>query len=291
MLRCIPAVAAQSCFALKGGSAINFFVRDMPRLSVDIDLTYRRCADRDTSLSEIDKGLKAIADAVTETIDGAVVTPRVAQGRSIRLVVSAGGTQIKIEPNLVLRGSVGNTIEMDLCNAARERFGLFASIHCLSPDDLYGGKLCAALDRQHPRDLFDVKLLLDDTGITAEIRRAFTVYLACHNRPMEELLAPRLQGIRESFEGEFHGMTALDIRAEELEALQATLARTLLDTLDTEEHQFLLSMKSGDPDWRVLGIENLERMPALQWKLLNIRKMDAGKREEQMRILQDLLGK
>lgn len=205
MLRCIPAVAEQECFALKGGSAINFFVRDMPRLSVDIDLTYRRCADRETSLSEIDQGLKAIADTVNKTIDGAVVTPRVVQDRVIRLVVSAGGTQIKIEPNLVLRGSVGSTVEMDLCSAARKRFGLFVYVHCLSACDLYGGKLCAALDRQHPRDLFDVKLLLDDTGITAEIRRAFAVYLASHNRPMQELLAPRLQSIRESFGGEFHG--------------------------------------------------------------------------------------
>lgn len=290
MLSCIPAVAEQESFALKGGSAINFFVRDMPRLSVDIDLTYHRCTDRETSLSEIDHGLKAIADTVRKTIDGAVVTPRVVQGRVIRLVVSAGGTQIKIEPNLVLRGSVGNTVEMDLCNAARERFGLFVSVHCLTASDLYGGKLCAALDRQHPRDLFDVKLLLDDTGITAGIRRAFVVYLASHNRPIQELLAPRLQNIRESYGGEFQGMAVLDVRAEELEAVQASLAPTLLAALDAEERQFLLSMKSGDPDWGVLGIEGLELMPALQWKLMNIRKMDARKRGEQLKVLHDLLG-
>jgi predicted nucleotidyltransferase component of viral defense system len=290
MLRCIPAVAAQDCFALKGGSAINFFVRDMPRLSVDIDLTYCRLADRDTSLSEIDQGLTAIAGAVRETIDGAEVTPRVVQGRVIRLVVSAGGTQIKIEPNLVLRGSVGNTVEMDLCNAARERFGLFASVHCLPVCDLYGGKLCAALDRQHPRDLFDVKLLLDDAGITAEIRRAFVVYLASHNRPMEELLAPRQQDIRDSYDGEFQGMTGLQVSAEALMTVQASLAPALVDALNAAERQFLLSMKSGDPDWSVLGIEDLERMPALQWKLINIRKMDAGKRDEQFGLLQDLLG-
>jgi predicted nucleotidyltransferase component of viral defense system len=290
MLRCIPAVAEQDCFALKGGSAINFFVRDMPRLSVDIDLTYRRLADRDTSLSEIGQGLQSIADLVTETIAGAVVTPRVVQGRVIRLVVTAGGTQIKIEPNLVLRGSVVDPVEMEICNTARERFDLFVSVHCLSACDLYGGKLCAALDRQHPRDLFDVKLLLDDTGITAEIRRAFVVYLASHNRPMEELLAPRLQNIRTSYEGEFHGMAGLDVSADELESVQASLAQTLQNTLDNEERQFLLSMKSGDPDWNVLGIEHLEEMPALQWKLLNIRKMDTRKRDEQLDMLRKLLG-
>jgi predicted nucleotidyltransferase component of viral defense system len=40
MLKIIPLVAAERCFALKGGTAINLFVRDMPRFSVDIDLTY-----------------------------------------------------------------------------------------------------------------------------------------------------------------------------------------------------------------------------------------------------------
>lgn len=49
-------------------------------------------------------------------------------------------------------------------------------------------------------------------------------------------------------------------------------------------------MKAGDPNWNVLGIDGLEKMPALQWKLTNIRKMDANKREEQFKILRDLLG-
>jgi hypothetical protein len=141
MLRCIPAVAEQSCFAVKGGSAINFFLNDMPRLSVDIDLTYRRLADRDTSLSEIESALNAIADLIKGSIDGVAVTPRVVQGRVIRLVVASENTQIKIEPNLVLRGSVHEPVEMDLCPAARERFGMFVSVPCLSAGDLYGGKL------------------------------------------------------------------------------------------------------------------------------------------------------
>ena len=56
--------------------------------------------------------------------------------------------------------------------------------------ELYAGKLCAALDRQHPRDLFDVHILLKGAGVASPIRRAFTVYLAAHNRPMHELLQP-----------------------------------------------------------------------------------------------------
>lgn len=289
LLQCLPAVAEQSCFALKGGSAINFFHREMPRLSVDIDLTYCPLKERDISLSEIDEALKAICVRVERSLENVAVTPRIVQGRVIRLVVASTDTQIKIEPNLILRGSLQGPIEMELCDTARERFNMFVSIPCLSAASVYGGKLCAALDRQHPRDLFDVKLLLDDTGITPDIRRAFVVYLASHNRPMNELLAPRLQDMSETYNGEFQGMTGVEMSLEELEQVQKTLAPSLLSSLDASERQFLISMKKGEPEWDLLGIDDLERMPALQWKLLNIRKMDAGKRASALERLQRIL--
>lgn len=56
----VPFVATEKEFALKGGTAINLFIRDMPRLSVDIDLTYVPVADRATSLKAIDAGMKRI---------------------------------------------------------------------------------------------------------------------------------------------------------------------------------------------------------------------------------------
>ncbi len=64
-------------------------------------------------------------------------------------------------------------------------------------------EICAALDRQHPRDLFDVKLLLDNEGITDKIRTAFIVYLISHNRPMNELLNPTFQDISHQYTSEF----------------------------------------------------------------------------------------
>ena len=121
-------------------------------------------------------------------------------------------------------------------------------------------------------------------------RSCFVVYLAGHNRPMHELLAPRIQSIADSYHGEFQGMSQLEVGLEELQAVQQMLPEALTRSLDADEKAFLLSMKSGDPDWAVLGIESLERMPALQWKLLNIRKMDARKREEQLNMLQELFG-
>jgi len=189
----------------------------------------------------------------------------------------------------VLRGSLGKPLNKELSPAAQAHFSASASIQVLAKEDLYAGKLCAALDRQHPRDLFDVKILLDDTGITPAIRRAFVVYLAGHNRPMHELLSPNLIDITDPFERQFLGMVREPVTIEKLVAARQDLVANLAPSLDSAERQFLLSMKSGDPDWDVLGFDNLQAMPALQWKLHNIRKMGARKRDEQLETLRVLL--
>ena len=61
LIRTLPFVAQEQCFALKGGSAINLFIRDMPRLSVDIDLTYLPIQSGAKSLTAIDQAMKRIA--------------------------------------------------------------------------------------------------------------------------------------------------------------------------------------------------------------------------------------
>jgi len=289
LLRCLPMVAAQDCFALKGGSAINLFVRDMPRLSVDIDLTYLPIEPRTESLKGIESGLVGIQESVVHNLGDAKVEPIRIHGRVAKLDVFGATSQIRIEPNLILRGVLGNAAPRDLCAAAQNHFARFASAAVVPEPDLYAGKLCAALDRQHPRDLFDVKLLIDDTGITPEIRRGFVVYLAACNRPMNELLAPRLNNIADAYNSEFQGMARIELPLSDLEAVQRDLAPTLVNSLDADERQFLLSMKAGDPDWDILGFRNLQAMPALQWKLINIRRMEAAKRAEQLQALKEIL--
>ena len=64
MVKALPHVAKEDCFALKGGTAINLFIRNLPRLSVDIDLTYLPVAGRSHSLSEIDTALKRIGQSI-----------------------------------------------------------------------------------------------------------------------------------------------------------------------------------------------------------------------------------
>ena len=67
LVRTVPRVAPETCFALKGGTAINLFLRNMPRLSVDLDLTYVPVSDRASSLKEIAAAMKRIAEASLAT--------------------------------------------------------------------------------------------------------------------------------------------------------------------------------------------------------------------------------
>ena len=144
---------------------------------------------------------------------------------------------------------------------------------------LYGGKLCAALDRQHPRDLFDIKLLLDDTGITPDIRHAFVVYLAGHNRPMNEVLAPKLKDIEQLYADQFEGMTQDAVSLDDLLEVQRNLADIIVHALDDAEKEFLVSVKRGEPEWDRLEIDHLSQLPSIRWKLINIRKMDPAKHQ------------
>jgi predicted nucleotidyltransferase component of viral defense system len=166
LVKAIPLVAVETCFALKGGTAINLFVRDMPRLSVDIDLTYLPIADRVASLREIDAGMRRIAVSLGRGIPAARVSPITLQGENCvtKLIVRAEAVQIKIEVTPVLRGCVYKPAIRTVSAPVEDQFG-FAEIQVVSFPDLYAGKIVAALDRQHPRDLFDVRDLLSNEGI------------------------------------------------------------------------------------------------------------------------------
>lgn len=272
LLRWLPALEAADCFALKGGTAINLFVRDLPRLSVDIDLAFLPLMPREESLAMTRTALAAMAERARRLIPDVRIidagTPD-----SPKLIATTGRAQIKIEPNPVLRGTVFPPGMCQLVPAAEAMFELSVSVPVLSHADLYAGKLCAALDRQHPRDWFDVALLLENEGLDDGLRQAFVVYLACHHRPMAELLAPQPRPLREAFGREFAGMTRGPVAVEALESAQRALPELLRSSLTGDEKRFLLSIKHGKPDWSLLPIPHLAALPALRWKLANIEKL------------------
>lgn len=281
LLRVLPAIATESCFALKGGTAINFFIRDLPRLSVDIDLTYLPIESRDETLQNISAALNRISQKIERILPDARLQHVTSMGakHTRKLMVKRQNVQIIIEPNEIIRGSVFPPVENDLSNKAEELFGLSVSFNTLSFADLYGGKICAALDRQHPRDLFDVKLLFENEGITDEVRKAFVVYLASHNRPINEVLEPQLLEIKTTYQNEFLGMAIYPVEYEILIETREKLISTIQNDLTEAEKHFLISIKEGDPQWSLIGIAGIESLPAIQWKLRNIKQMEKSKHQ------------
>ena len=227
LTRVAPLVLVDDTFALKGGTAINLFVRDMPRLSVDLDLVFPdHTLPREQALRRINE---AIRQSVARLQKQGFQThaPAAADAGETKLLVRRGAIEVKIEVNFVMRGTVLPVRMASLTQNARDTLQADLEIPVVSLEDVYGGKLVAAMDRQHPRDLFDVLQLFAHEGITAGIRRAFVVYLASHNRPVHEVLFPSLRDIRQEFEHNFAGMTAEPVELDALLAARERMVREL----------------------------------------------------------------
>ena len=293
LLRCLPAVAGIDTFALKGGTAINLFAQsDFPRLSVDIDLIYLPIQDRQSTLLEIDSGLRQIQQKLMKSLDSVAVEPRKNnQTKTItRLMVARNGVEIIIEPNLVLRGTVYPPTKQDLAPAVAARYGLNVyNVPVAAKADLYGGKICAALDRQHPRDLFDIKILLEREGITEEIKKAFLVYLASHNRPMHELLQPNRLDLVRLYEEEFLGMSREEVSIKDLVETREKLIETLSQSLTEQDKSFLIGIKNGIVKGELLGLPGIATLPGIQWKLVNINRMDKTAQQQALKKLEAVL--
>jgi predicted nucleotidyltransferase component of viral defense system len=292
LTRVAPLVLVDDTFALKGGTAINLFVRDMPRLSVDLDLVF---PDHTVSRAE---ALKRINEAIRQSVARLnkqgfqTHAPASADAGETKLLVRQGAIQVKIEVNFVMRGTVNPVRMVSLTQSARDTLQADLEIPLVSLEDVYGGKLVAALDRQHPRDLFDVMQLFAHEGITAGIRRAFVVYLASHNRPVHEVLFPSLRDIRQEFEHNFAGMTAEPVELDTLLAAREQMVRELQQGLTAEERRFLLSLVAAEPEWALLGVPHLDQLPGVRWKLHNLERLgeaDPGKFAEQADALVRLL--
>jgi predicted nucleotidyltransferase component of viral defense system len=273
LMRAIPEIDREDMFALKGGTAINLFVRDLPRLSVDLDLVYLPVADRDSSLAPVRDGLGRIGDRL-ERLGLHVGRQLLKDGK--RLVVSEGTSAIKIEVSPVLRGTVFDPERRSVSAAVQERFG-FAEMQLVSAADLYAGKIAAALDRQHPRDLFDVHFLFENGGIDDDLFRAFLIYLVSHERPAVELLNPNRQDLSRTYEHEFIGMTIEEIPlARLLETRERLISEIQSRVRQENPTRFLTSFHALDADWHSIGFDDdIGQLPAIRWKVLNLEKLRA----------------
>lgn len=274
LLQVLPEVAKEKCFALHGGTAINLFIRDMPRLSVDIDLTYIPIEDRDTSLQKIIAALDSIKGNLAKILPDAEITLK---EKVLKLQITTAKAQIKLEVNQINRGILDELVELPLCDKAQEEYDAFCSISVVSMGQLYGGKICAALDRQHPRDLFDVKDLLENEGFTKDIKKGFILLLLSSNRPLNEMLQPNLIDQREAMVNQFDGMSSKPFTYEDFEKTRETLIDTIQQSLTAKDKGFLISFSNLTPDW---SIYDFERFPAVQWKLQNLTKLKENNLEK-----------
>lgn len=290
LIRAVPFIAPEKEFALKGGTAINLFVRDLPRLSVDIDLTYVPVADRATSLKAINAGMTRIADAITKGIRGAQINASQPKGENCttKLILRVDDAQIKIEVTPVLRGCVYEPAVKRVSPKVEEQFG-FAEMPLVHFADLYAGKIMAALDRQHPRDLFDVRDLLANEGIDNTLRKAFIVYLLSHNRPMAEVLAPQRLDMSAEYRRGFEGMVEQPVSLDDLLRTREDLINEIVGKMPVEHKKFLVSVKKGEPDWALLGLPGANELPAVRWKLENLAKLPADKRAQLLKGLNEAL--
>jgi predicted nucleotidyltransferase component of viral defense system len=282
LLAVLPEVAKENSVALHGGTAINLFVRDMPRLSVDIDLTYLPIEDRATSLTNIAIALERIKTTIEKVLPDVHVDHKKEIGK---LQISTKGALVKLEVNPVIRGSIAAPVKMTLCDKAQNQFEAFCAMSIVPLAQLYGGKICAALDRQHPRDLFDVKYLLKNEGFTDEIKKGFFLCLLSGDRPINNVLSPNFQDQRLAMENQFSGMSNEPFSYEEYEHVRKTLVETVHKSLAEEDKNFLLGFKNLTPDWSVY---DFERFPAIAWKLQNLKRLKESNPEKHEKQYQEL---
>jgi hypothetical protein len=272
MLDVAPDVFTSGRFAMKGGTALNFFVQELPRLSVDIDVVFvPHQTPRDVALAEIAAELSAIQNRLKNRgIKTEIANSKT--GDETKILARRERIEVKVEINHVFRGTLLPVEIRPLTTAASHLFTTALSVPTLAVAELYGSKLVAAMDRQHPRDLFDVHGMFQRFGLTPEIVECFVGYIAGHNRPVHEVLGSRDIDLARPFESEFVGMERELVSLAELEDARKRLRRELRAALTAEHKQFLLGLVAGTP-WEAMRCRHLAELPAIQWKLQNLARL------------------
>lgn len=268
LLRLMPYVMNEGVFAVHGGTAINLFVKDMPRYSVDIDLTYMPLANREDSLKDINTHLESIINHAKPQMPGLHVVPNY---DTCKLLCEYHGYQVKVEVNQTKRGIIGGEVQtLPLCDKAQREFGLYCEASVVPQTLLYGGKIAAALSRQHPRDMFDVKYM--DIPLK-DIREGLIFCLLGSDRPIHESFAPMLIDQHATMENQFEGMTDIPFSYEEFEQTRNQLIADVRNLLTDTDKNFLLSFEAGEPQWESYEFEYFRDYPSVLWKLLNLSKL------------------
>ena len=278
LLDILPDVAKEDVFALHGGTAINLFCLNMPRLSVDIDLTYIPVSEnRNVDLQNIRFALERIKERLRKRIPAIRFSDSVRNGEELKLICITSDALVKIEVNQINRGVIAAPDLVVLCDKAQQSFDKFCEVRTVSKKQLWGGKIIAALDRQHPRDLFDIRNLINEIGYSNEIKEGFLFFLLCSKRPLFELLRPRHLDQSSVFENQFNGLTDNSFGYDEFKETRDNLIKLVNESLTAEDKEFIFAFSKGKPDWTKV---DYSKFPAVQWKLLNINKLKINNKQK-----------
>ena len=290
LVEILPTLAEEKRFALKGGTAINLFEHDLPRLSVDIDLTWLPVGDFASDVRDITAALEAIGERLrTGPLRLQVQTSGTEATGVHRLIASRNRSRVQIETTPVMRGTVHPVRTISVRPGVEQNFG-FAEIQVLDFADLYAGKLSAALSRQHPRDLFDLQPLLDEGRFDERLWRTFLVYLTCSSKPAAEMLSPQVPSDFDGiFTAHFQGMTAAPVTAASLLEVRARLLQRILQLLDAPSRAFLESVEREAPDFRLIELPHAADLPGVRRKIANLGQRSAAKRTADYEQLKDFL--
>lgn len=268
LIRIMPSVYKIKEFAVHGGTAINLFHRNLLRYSVDIDVTYIPIENRQQSLASINQKLLEVKKNIEKTIPGVVVKHK---PDVWKLLCTLGDATVKIEVNATKRGIIGDVVELPLCEKAKNEFSMGCKARTVSFSQLYGGKITAALSRQHPRDLFDCKYM--ELQSFDDVKNGFMLCLLGSDKPIIESLQPHDIDQTEALENQFQGMTETPFGYEDYLESRTALLSLVNGGLTITDKEFLLSFEQGEPDWNKCCAGDLSQYPSVQWKLLNIGKL------------------
>jgi hypothetical protein len=160
---------------------------------------------------------------------------------------------------------------MPLCNKAQEEFEMYCKARIVPTEQLYGGKIAAALSRQHPRDLFDYNYM--ETDKIVGLKRGFVFALLGSDKPFVESLSPNSINQQEALENQFRGMTDIPFTYKNYETAREQLIAFINAMLNEEDKLFLASFEEGDPQWEKSAYRDFRDFPSVQWKLLNVNKL------------------
>ncbi len=255
-------------FAIHGGTAINLFHRNLPRYSVDLDITYIPIKSRDESLEHINLLLAGLKVRIEKSIPNIKV---VHKPNVWKLQCSIGGATVKLEVNGIKRGIIGEIEEKELCQKAQDEFNTNCIVRIVPFSLLYGGKIAAALSRQHPRDLFDYSRM--DNTLFSDIKDGFLFYLLGADKPIIELLNPNLIDQRQALENQFRGMTDEEFEYADYEKSRLELISKIANFITDNDKEFFVSFEKGEPNWELCSIGDISHYPSIAWKLQNINNL------------------